>query len=295
MQRANHLDVKRGGLLEHILHLHAVFAYDVGVIAACVVDPLALKVHLVGEDVAAQSAKGTKGVGREEHLVGSVVGHHHLGPMHHGSHDELKAMATGDNLVALFHHLHLFRFVGEELLDHLCRLGGAHHRSLGERYQYIHQRGGVVGLHMVHHHIVKHAAIKGFLDVLEKLPTHRTVARVKEHILIVEHHITVVGDPARYGVDVLEEGQPAVAGADIYQVVAYVLNVLHIVLYLLITNYHNARRPELLCHRSQNVKKCELFGISVFYDYICMSETNAPQPSFDRITNRLSHTTHPHP
>jgi hypothetical protein len=51
------------------LDLGAVFADDVGVVAAGLVQPVVHEVHFVGEHVAAQRAEGAEGVGREENLV----------------------------------------------------------------------------------------------------------------------------------------------------------------------------------------------------------------------------------
>jgi len=61
----------------------AVLAHDVGEVAAGIVQPVPLKVHLVGKQLAVQRAEGAEGVGGEQHAVGEVEGHHGLRPMHH--------------------------------------------------------------------------------------------------------------------------------------------------------------------------------------------------------------------
>ena len=58
VERAEHLDVNAGGLLQNVLYLHAVLADDVCVVAAGVIDEvLGLIVQLISEDVAVVRAE----------------------------------------------------------------------------------------------------------------------------------------------------------------------------------------------------------------------------------------------
>jgi hypothetical protein len=66
VERADIGDVQRRGLLEHRLDLGTVFAHDVGVVAAGLVQPVVHEIHLVGEHMAVERAEGAEGVGREE-------------------------------------------------------------------------------------------------------------------------------------------------------------------------------------------------------------------------------------
>ena len=70
-----------GRLFQHVLHRRAVFAHDVGVIPAGIVQPLLLEIHLVGKDVAVHSAEGAEGVGAEQSLLRGIIGHHDLRPV----------------------------------------------------------------------------------------------------------------------------------------------------------------------------------------------------------------------
>ena len=49
---ADHFDIQAGGLLEEGLDGSAVFAYNIGVVASCVVDPVSFKVHFIIEQLA---------------------------------------------------------------------------------------------------------------------------------------------------------------------------------------------------------------------------------------------------
>ena len=227
MQGAYHLDVKSRGLLQHILHLNSVLADDVDVIATGIVEPVTVEVHLVGKNIAVQGAEGAESVGGEEYLVCQVVGHHHLGPMHHRSHDKGEVVATRGELVSLLDN-HQFRGLAtEELLHHLGGLGGGHHGGLRITQQQVGEKRGMVGLHVVHHQVVERPVCKGGGDILEILLTHSTVGGVEEHRLLVAQQITVIRHPTGDGINILEQGQATVAGAHIIQVVGNSACVLH--------------------------------------------------------------------
>ena len=63
-----------GGLGQHVLHVLAVLAHDVAVIATCLGEPLLVlrEVDLVGVDIAVKRVERAEGVGREQHAVGRV-------------------------------------------------------------------------------------------------------------------------------------------------------------------------------------------------------------------------------
>ena len=86
MKRTNLLDVQGGYLLEEVLHHRTILAYDVEVVAASLASPVVSLVH--------QRAKLTKAVSAEQHLIGSVVTHDDLWPVHHRSHEELQGVLT---------------------------------------------------------------------------------------------------------------------------------------------------------------------------------------------------------
>ena len=227
VQRADRLDVECGGLLEHRLYRLAIFAHDIGEIAAGIVEPFAIEVHLVGKDIAAQGPEGAEGVGGEERLGGAVVGHHHLGPVYHGRHCEDQRMCASAEGVALFDELDVGRFGAEELFHHLGGFGGGDHSGVRVAQQEVHERCRMVGFHVMHHHIVEPATVEGGDHVLEKLRCHAGVGGVEENGFRVQQQVAVVGHTAGDGIGIFEERQSAVAGTDIDKVVGDFCDILH--------------------------------------------------------------------
>ena len=249
MQRADVVYLEPGGLAQHGLHLRAVLADDVGVVAAGLVEVLAHEVALVGEDAAVERAEGAEGVGGEEYLVGGVVGHHDLRPVHHRGHDEGEAVAAGAEGVALLDQMYAVGEVGgEEAREHVAYLCVADNFGLGIAQGDVLDGGGVVGLHVGDYQVVELAAAQDVGHVVEEVVRHGLVNRVEEYGLLVEYEIGVVGDAVGHAVDALEQGEPAVICADPCHVVGYTLCAVHLKL------------PPLLCSSSHtyNIIVCFL-------------------------------------
>ena len=102
VEGADIIKLKAGGLFEHGLHLRAVFADDIGVVAAGLVNVVGEEIDLVVEQMSVERAEGAESVGGEKYLVGGVIGHHDLRPVYHGRHDKGKLMTAGAEGVALF-------------------------------------------------------------------------------------------------------------------------------------------------------------------------------------------------
>ena len=81
MQRADRRDVERRGFFQHTLHLRTVFADDTDIVTSGLVCPGLVR---------AGRAEFAEAVGGEEYLVGGVIGHNDLGPVHHGGGDKGK-------------------------------------------------------------------------------------------------------------------------------------------------------------------------------------------------------------
>ena len=218
---AQHGDVERGGLGQHVLDLRAVLAHDVAVVTASLVKPLLLEVDLVGVHVAVEGAEAAEGVGAEEDAGGGVEGHHDLGPVHHGglnegegvrAHREGVALSCGDDAVGDVDAL-------EELADHGLGERRGHQGALGIAREDLRHAGGMVGLHVVDDEVVEGATVEHSLDVLEVLADDGAVDRVDEDGLLVKQQVGVVGHAVVERVDVLEQGKALVAGADPPQVV----------------------------------------------------------------------------
>ena len=220
VQRADHGDVQLGGLLQHGLDLRAVLADDVGVVAPGLVQILDEEIGLVVEEAAVQRAEGAEGVGGEEDLVGEVIGHHDLGPVDHGGHDEGEIVLAGGEGVALLHQDGaLGEIAAQKLLHHGLDLGVADDLGLGIAAQQQLLGGGVVRLHVLHHQVVQLPPVQGVGHVFQKDAVHGLVHRVEEDGLLIEKQIGVIGDAVGHAVDALEAGQTPVVRADPDQVV----------------------------------------------------------------------------
>ena len=190
VQRADVLDVEPGGLAQRGLHLRAVLADDVGVVAAGLVEVLVHEVALVGEDAAVERAEGAEGVRGEEYLVGLVVGHHDLGPVDHRGHDEGELVAAGGEAVALLDEVQpLGEVGGEEAREHVADLGVADYLRLGVAQGYVLDGGGVVGLHVGDDQVVEFAPSQLVGDVVEEVVGHGLVDRVEEDGLLVQDEV----------------------------------------------------------------------------------------------------------
>ena len=170
VQRADHADVERGGLLEKRLYLRAVLADDVREVAPRVGQPVVLEVILIGKEVAVERAEGAEGVRGEERAGGDVEAHHDLGPVDHRRHDEREGVLAKAHRVALFHEDGAGVDVkGEVVFDHLGDLFVADDLRVGIAQHGVCQRLGVVGLHVVNDDVVERTAVQGIGHVLKEL------------------------------------------------------------------------------------------------------------------------------
>ena len=206
-------DVQPGGLFQHGLDLGAVFAHDVGVVAAGLVKLLAHKVALVGKEPPVQGAEGAEGVGGEEDLFRLVIGHHHLRPVDHGGHDEAQLMPAHGEAVPLLHLMQPVAEVqGEKLGQHGPDLGVADDLRLRIAQGKGLHRGGVVRLHVGNDQIVQSPSRQRMLQIFKEGGGHRLVHRVKQNRFFVQQQIGIIGNAVGHAVNALEAGQPSVVG-----------------------------------------------------------------------------------
>ena len=85
----------------------------------------------------------------------------------------------------------------------------------------------MVGLQVVDDEVVEGASGECGGHILEELLSHRSIGGVEQGGFLIEHHIAVVRYSAGDGVDILEECEAAVAGANINQVAADGLDIMH--------------------------------------------------------------------
>ena len=228
VQRADHGELQPRGLLEQRLHLRAVLADDVGVIAARIVHPVAVKVDLVRIQVAVHRAKGTERIGRVEDLLRGVIGDHDLRPVHHRCHDKGECVPAGGEYVALLDR----DGVGVErkvikLPDHGHGLGVPDDLERRIAEQQLTDNGAVVGLHVVDDQIVERPPAEHMGDILQEQIRHGAVNGVEQNRLLIHHQIGVVGHAARDRVHILKKGQPAIRSADPIEVLLNLLDTIH--------------------------------------------------------------------
>ena len=214
MQGAEHLHRQGGGLFQQGLHGSAVFAHDVGVIAAGIVQPVPLKVHLVGKNSAVQRAEGAEAVGRVQGAGGLVKAHHHLGPVHHGGHGEPQGVAAGAQGAALGHdHLPVGPVGAEELPQHGAGFGVYHQLQVGPEGGQPGDLGAVVRLHVADDQIIQRAAGQQGGKVLQPGLGHGGIHRIQQQGLFVQDQVGVVAYAPGNGKEILKQGQAAVTAA----------------------------------------------------------------------------------
>lgn len=72
--------------------MRTVLADYIGIIPSRVGKPLGFEIHLVGENIAAKSAEGTKRVRAVKDPVQRVISNHGFRPMDHWSHNKRERM-----------------------------------------------------------------------------------------------------------------------------------------------------------------------------------------------------------
>ena len=233
VQRADGVDLESGSLFQDGLHLGTVFADDVGVVAAGLVDVFNKEVGLVIEQAAVERAEGAEGVGSEQGLVRQVVGHHDFRPVDHRRHDEGQLMAADGDDVAFLDQVDPVGPVGlEELRQHGLDLRIADDAGLGIAQQQAVNGGGVVRLHMGDDQIVQLPPAELVGDVLKEDLIHGLVNRVEQNGFFIQHQVGVIADAVGNAVHTLKAGEAAVIGADPDQIVIYLSCAIHICSFL---------------------------------------------------------------
>ena len=273
VQRADHGDVQLLRLFQQRLHLRAVLADDVGVVAPGVIQALGLEVQLVGKDVSVQRAEGAEGVRGIQHLVGGVEGHHDLRPVDHRGHDKGEGVAACGQGVALLHQRRAAVDVeGEVVPDHRQRLGVADDPDVGVAQHQLAHRGAMVRLHVVDHQVIQAARPEQVFEVLKEHLADAPVHGVDQRGLLVQHQIGVVGDAVRDRVDVFKQRQTPVAAAHPVHILCDLFDAMHAMASLCIkVCYKLAHRYVLNC---QCKATCKIDGFCLFFSIITSYSSN---------------------
>ena len=211
MQGADGGDVQTRSLLQQSLHLGAILAHDADVVAAGFVVPLLLHI---------QCAELAEAVSGEEDLVAGIVSDDDFRPVDHGSGDEGQGVLAQHQGVALAHHQAAVGIIiAEELAHHAEGLGRGDHGGLRIDFQEIGNVGGVVRLHVLHHQIVRLAALEDGFDVVQPLVGEVAVHGVHDGHLFVQNDIRVVGHAVGHHILALKQVHLVVVDADVTDIV----------------------------------------------------------------------------
>ena len=229
VQGADAVDLNRGGLLEQGLHLRAVFADDVAVIAPRLVHIIAEEVDLIGEQRAVDRAERAEGVSREQRARRQVIADHDLRPVDHRGAQECERVVAGLEGVALLDEMEgvLRGDAAAELLQHGADAVAADDDGLRMAQQHLADRAGMVRLHVVDDEIVELAPGQNVVDVLEEYLADRRIDRVEQDGLVVEQQIGIVGNSVRHGVNTLEHSESAVIPADPPEILQNLADTVH--------------------------------------------------------------------
>ena len=160
MEGANHIDFESGGFFQEGLHLSAIFAHDIGIIATGFIGIVVMEIYFIGEDCTVEGAEVSECVCREEGAGGGIVGDHDFRPVHHGSHDEVESVfARGEGIVfgddegfgGGWERIELFDEIGGELVED--------EGDIGMEGEDGFDGGGVIRLDMLEDEIVERAAV----------------------------------------------------------------------------------------------------------------------------------------
>ena len=209
MEGADSADVEAAHLLQRLIDLHAVAAADVDVVAAAFGGPV-VGVGVVGAEL-------HEAVSGEHHLVAVVVGHEHLGPVHHRCGDEAQR-AAAQREGASVGHSHRASFEGEgvvELVDEGDGFGRGHEGERGIALHHLDDGAGVVGLDVLDDEVVGRAVGQGVGEVVHPLVGASGVDGVHHGHLLVEDDVAVVAHAFGHFILAFEEVEIAVVGADI--------------------------------------------------------------------------------
>ena len=149
MGGANPLEIETSQLLQRHLHLDAVLAHNVGVVANHLRE-VGLNVHLTVEYTAVQCPEASEGIAREERAALGLVSHHCFGPVHHRDEVEAQVHALQAEL-APFGHAERRAALAVVAFGHLQRLLVAHQADVGVNLANQSDAPRMVGLHVINH------------------------------------------------------------------------------------------------------------------------------------------------
>ena len=185
MQGTDDGNIQSGSLFQQSLHLCAVLANNADIIAAGFICPIFFHV---------QCAKFAETVSGKQHLVIGIVSYNDFRPVDHGSGDKSQNMLTQIQCVAFTNHNAAICIVGtEEVLHHAKSLDGRDDGCFRIQVQEVGHIGRVVGLHVLHHQVIRLALAQDLLQVIQPFMGEILIYCVHDGDLVVQDHIGVIG------------------------------------------------------------------------------------------------------
>ena len=202
MERADGLDVQRSGLFQQSLHLRAILAHDVQVVAAGLTGPVGVFIK------PGHCTKPAKAVRREEHLFTALIAHHDLRPVHHGGKHKGQGVGTQAQALAVLHHHAALLGNGirpKELIHIQESFGVAHHLHFRVEGGQSGDVGTVVRLHVADHQIIRLASGQCLGQVGKPGLRGTVVHRIQNGGLFVQNDIGIVAHAGGHRVLALEQ------------------------------------------------------------------------------------------
>ena len=235
MKRTDDPDIQGSRFFQDRLHLYAVLADDAEVIPAGFAGPAFLILRV-------QRAELAESVRAEEDLVGTVVGHHHLGPVDHGGGDECQNMGAKIQRVVFFHGDRAVGIVNTgEILHHGKGFGRRHDLCFRICLCKGFDPGGMVRFHVVHDQIIGFASGQGSIEICQPFRYEMAVSGVHDSDPVVQDHIGIVSHAFRNSIHTFEEIDVVIVHADVSDIVCDVAHVVCLLPEFLSENvfYHN--------------------------------------------------------
>ncbi len=188
MERADDLNVQRGGLFQHGLDGHSEFPHNIKVVSCGLVVPGLLRI---------QRTKFSESVGAEQNFIKTVIGEHDLGPVNHGSHHKGKLVFPQRKGIAFLYRESITEIQVKIKRQHLKGFGVADHCGGGVFFKESLHTGSVVRLHMGNHQIIRAFAAKSLFQIFQIRILFSSVNRVHYRNFIIENHIRIISDAVR--------------------------------------------------------------------------------------------------
>ena len=188
--RADIIELHARKFLQCVLHRHAVFAHDVGVVAHHL-QPERVAVDVLVDYSAVERTETAESIAREQRVCRSVERNHSLRPVYHRSEYERQFVASQVDEIAVF-HLSCVVVDAIEALNHAVGFLVSHDFYFGIILLYQCDRAAMVGFHVVDYEIIHLPVADNSLYVLDELGEKVHFDRIYQCHFLVGNEIRVI-------------------------------------------------------------------------------------------------------